>query len=79
MIHLLLALLPLAPMLGHYSTTRPRKSLPSAVDTAVVLSASMPQRIKISERHQEYTPLQFQRTLVDGIPSDILSKLSAQR
>ena len=79
MIHLLLALLPLAPMLGHYTTTRPRKSSPSAVDTAVVLRVSMPRRNKIFKRHQEYTPLQLQRTLVDGIPSDILSKRSMER
>jgi len=50
MIHFLGAFLrtmmPLAPMLGHYTTTRPRKSSPSAVDTAVVLRASMPQRTK---------------------------------
>ena len=70
---------PQAPMLGHYTTTRPRKSSPSAVDIAnVVLHVPSPPRTK-SPKASDDTPLQLQRELVDGIPSDILPEPFIQR
>ena len=76
MIHFLGAFLrtmmPLAPMLGHYTTTMPRKSLSSTVDPRRS-ACSVAAENEISSRAKKTMPLQLQRTLVDGIPSDILS------